>query len=83
MNGAYSWYCEGTFGGGDSPLCTAEEDVCGDSLVQSGATHSGNAYALTVPTESCDDGNTIDGDGCSVSCLIESVSCDLVVVPTT
>jgi cysteine-rich repeat protein len=35
-----------------------ETDVCGDGILQ--------------PGEQCDDGNTIDGDGCSSTCIIEN-----------
>lgn len=40
----------------DPTLCTT---VCGDGIVMSFA-------------EQCDDGNTISGDGCSSSCIIET-----------
>ena len=44
------------------PDCTL--NVCGDSFVG--------------PEEGCDDGNTMDGDGCSASCLLEDVDGDAV-----
>eukprot|EP01079_Euglenida_sp_SAG-EU17-18_P012779 gene12779-biopygen8671 len=54
---------------GDPPLagdrssatCTIEPR-CGNRIVES---------TLTVFPESCDDGNTADGDGCSSTCIIE------------
>ncbi|MFH1787587.1 MAG: DUF4215 domain-containing protein [archaeon] len=39
------------------------QPFCGDHIIEG--------------TEECDDGNNIDGDGCSSSCLDEDVSCQL------
>jgi len=36
----------------------AYTDVCGD-------------HAVNQPSEQCDDGNTVPGDGCSATCQIE------------
>jgi cysteine-rich repeat protein len=49
------------FGDGHcNALCTAFGDaVCGDSA--------------QAPSEECDDGNTVSGDGCNGSCLLEGV----------
>ncbi len=41
----------------DAPGCGATPPACGDNVIDDG--------------EQCDDGNLIDGDGCSASCTIE------------
>ena len=46
----------------DSNMCEAAEQ-CGNGVVES--------YGTPVITETCDDGNAVDGDGCSVACLME------------
>ncbi len=38
--------------------CESEKPVCGDGVL--------------APGEACDDGNEVDGDGCSASCKVES-----------
>lgn len=40
-----------------SPTCATVAGICGDGIVQSG--------------EQCDDGNTANGDGCTVTCTFE------------
>ncbi len=40
-------------------ICEFEPDSCGDNVLEAG--------------EDCDDGNTIDGDGCSSTCKIETL----------
>jgi cysteine-rich repeat protein len=40
---------------------TAMADVCGDGVIDPAA----------YPSENCDDGNTVSGDGCSAECSIE------------
>lgn len=41
-------------------ICSAEDRVCGDSILEF--------------TEQCDDGNTVNGDGCSHFCNLEAPS---------
>jgi cysteine-rich repeat protein len=43
-------------------ICSGNPDICGDGTVQGAC------------GEECDDGNNIDGDGCSAICLFESLS---------
>ncbi|MCK5214212.1 MAG: DUF4215 domain-containing protein [Candidatus Omnitrophica bacterium] len=43
----------------DSCLITVEEGFCGDNIVNE--------------DEECDDGNTVDGDGCSSDCILTDV----------
>ena len=45
------------------PLCEPYYVYCGNLVTESG--------------ESCDDGNTIDGDGCSSGCLNEAIPVDV------
>ncbi len=45
----------------DSPLCGYIEPKCGDGKLDAG--------------EECDDGNNINGDGCSADCKIEEIAC--------
>ena len=45
---------------GPGPNATCAGPICGDGVV------------LTSSGEECDDGNTIDGDGCSGTCVIEA-----------
>ncbi len=42
--------------------CTCPEPSCGDLIIDS-------------PDEECDDGNNIDGDGCSAGCFLEGEIC--------
>lgn len=46
-----------------------ETSVCGDAIID------------TVDEE-CDDGNTLDGDGCSATCLCEGICMSLLVIDT-
>lgn len=51
-------------GSGDVGNATLSCPVCGDGIVE-------------VPDEGCDDGNTMDGDGCSANCTDETgFDCD-------
>jgi cysteine-rich repeat protein len=54
-----TWYCEECDppGGACGPDCQFLPDACGNSLVEA--------------TETCDDGNTSSGDGCSSDCQTE------------
>jgi cysteine-rich repeat protein len=51
----YTWTCDGINGTDDS--CTATTLYCGDGILDT--------------LEQCDDGNTVDGDGCSAICETE------------
>ena len=42
----------------DDPACREVEPFCGDGTLD--------------PGEACDDGNNVDGDGCSANCTVES-----------
>lgn len=61
--------------------------VCASMALVLSLAGTGSAYAfcgdgvLTVPDEQCDDGNNIDGDGCSAICTIEPMCGDGVVNP--
>lgn len=49
---------------GDSTVVGSESDACGDGRIITGV-------------EECDDGNSVNGDGCSSSCTVESAHiCD-------
>lgn len=54
------WACDGT-NGGTSMSCSAQESYCGDGT-------TGNSAGA----EECDDGNTINQDGCNNNCTISS-----------
>jgi cysteine-rich repeat protein len=57
-------------GGGHSncnPLC--HFNVCGDGFIDKDGPDN---IAKNADDEECDDGNTIDGDGCSATCKLES-----------
>jgi cysteine-rich repeat protein len=61
--------CEPGIDDGDGCNYLCMDEYCGDSIVQEGL------------GEECDDGNDIDGDGCSSSCQWESVCGDGIVEP--
>ena len=56
-----SWTCIGGSVGGDDAWCYVNERFCGDDIITS--------------PETCDDGNSVSGDGCSSVCMIEENSC--------
>ncbi|MEO1228790.1 MAG: NBR1-Ig-like domain-containing protein [Myxococcota bacterium] len=62
----------GYFGASSTPFSVTVSPPagCGDGTVDSGS------------GETCDDGNTTAGDGCSASCIIESVTQDLASGPS-
>ena len=51
----------------DDPACRVVEPFCGDGTLDAG--------------EACDDGNNVDGDGCSANCTIEAYCGDGVLDP--
>lgn len=53
----WDWTCLGAGGGADA-VCHTVRSICGDATPQSG--------------EQCDDGNTLNLDGCSSTCQLES-----------
>lgn len=58
--------CDADGMAGTRDICRSESCVastCGDGFVDTGAS----------PAEECDDGNTMDGDGCDSACQIEAV----------
>lgn len=56
-----------TFGAGDKGTPGAKNDLC------AGAAYCGNG--IKEGSEQCDDGNNLDGDGCSSQCQTETPSC--------
>jgi cysteine-rich repeat protein len=54
-------------GWGLDPTCTYTPPSCGNGTIDTTWLPSG-----TPSTEQCDDGNTIDGDGCSSTCTVET-----------
>ncbi len=67
----YGWECTGS-DGGSTVVCAAEEDRCGDTSINTGV-YTNNASVQ----ETCDDGNTLDGDGCDSACESELSCADL------
>lgn len=62
--------CETTDQRGDSR--PADGDLSGTSICDKGSFELGRCGDNVVqPNEECDDGNTMDGDGCSAACLTE------------
>lgn len=64
---------------GCSPTCT-NEPLCGtkNTYVNGSADVAFQCFArcgdgLVLPPETCDDGNTLNGDGCSDACKIETI----------
>lgn len=51
----------------DDPACRVVEPFCGDGTLD--------------PSEACDDGNNVDGDGCSANCTVEAYCGDGVLDP--
>ncbi len=51
----------------DDPACRVVEPFCGDGVLDA--------------NEACDDGNNVDGDGCSANCTVESYCGDGVLDP--
>ena len=45
--------------------------ACGDGILQTAANNCLNAGG-SVQNEQCDDGNSINGDGCSSTCQVET-----------
>ncbi len=60
--GGSNWCCEGLIcyqpPGQENEKCVAEIPVCGNEIIEVG--------------EDCDDGNDVNGDGCSALCTIET-----------
>ncbi len=71
---------ECTCGTSSSMACTTNAD-CLTSSGLAGTSICGNG--TREPGEECDDGNTVSGDGCSSTCLIELVSPIAVTPPST
>ncbi len=61
-NGPWSWRCLGAHGGSNSTCGATKTAKCGDGHID------------PQLNETCDDGNTVNGDGCSSSCKIELAS---------
>ncbi|MCB9627364.1 MAG: DUF4215 domain-containing protein [Sandaracinaceae bacterium] len=59
--GGVDWRWNDATCGTNQPFVCEVTNVCGDGFRSS--------------TETCDDGNTVSGDGCSATCTAESVSC--------
>lgn len=61
--------CEVTF----TPTCTehCKLTYCGDGFVDLDGVD--DLLETTHDNEQCDDGNGVDGDGCSSNCLLESL----------
>jgi cysteine-rich repeat protein len=57
FTGSAQFEYEGSGAVDNIEICRVEEPFCGDGIVD--------------PAEECDDGNNIDGDGCSAECTIE------------
>jgi cysteine-rich repeat protein len=62
-----TWSCAGANGGSTQNSCQLAISYCGDGVIG-----TGNGYNNQ---EQHDDGNTIDGDGVSSTCQLESPSC--------
>jgi cysteine-rich repeat protein len=61
-------------GSGCSKTCTAEPkclDSTGKTQACTTSCGDGNIDTAASPPEDCDDGNQVDGDGCSSSCKVE------------
>ncbi len=50
--------------------CTCSGATCGDGTIDHHVWR-GSAAITLLDDEQCDDGNTLDGDGCSCNCLLE------------
>jgi cysteine-rich repeat protein len=61
----WTWMCEGMDGGIADTGCSLLISYCGDGILG-----TGNGYLSG--TEMCDDGNIANGDGCDMTCNIES-----------
>jgi cysteine-rich repeat protein len=65
------WTCSSsTEGGGNSCACSGITSAC----ILEGITSCAYAFCgngITDPGETCDDGNSVSGDGCSATCEIE------------
>ena len=73
---AWNWTCAGLFGGASSPTCSANQSYCADGIVDTGV------FANTTATETCDDSNTANGDGCDAVCTLERATCTIVMEPS-
>jgi len=67
-DGVFDWNDHDAIANGES-FVVPQEPVCGDSIVEG--------------TEQCDDGNTVDEDGCSTTCQVQQTVCGNSVVEST
>jgi cysteine-rich repeat protein len=75
QNGLF--YGDGT---GCSKTCTQEPNCRPDGTTQACSTACGDGNIDDLDGETCDDGNAVDGDGCSSACVLEAgFTCQTVV----
>ena len=63
-------FCSGN-GTYDSETCTCDSGFSGNDCSETVPTPSQCGNGVIDSGESCDDGNTANGDGCSSTCLVE------------
>ncbi len=65
----------------DRDMMPATRDICRMGMCLASRCGDGYRDAGAMPAEQCDDGNTMNGDGCSATCTVERICGDGVVDP--